>query len=110
MAAGGDGGVDDFLVGGVVAEAGDVLADGAGEELVALRHVADRGTDLVGMPVAEIGAVDADGAGGGDGGADDQAAERALARARGTDKPGDGAGIEIDRDAVDDRRGEVRMS
>ena len=53
MDAGADGGIDD-VVGGGIAEAGDVFANGAGKQTDVLRQIADMTTEFDGVPVIVV--------------------------------------------------------
>ena len=80
------------VLGGVGLAHGDVLDDGVGEEERLLEHHADRGAQLGGLDVVGVDTADADRAGGRVGEADEQVAQRALARAGGPDDGHDLAG------------------
>ena len=67
------------------AHAGDVLGDGAGEELDVLRQIAHVPAQLVARPGGNVGAIEAHGAARRRPDADDQSRQGRLARRAGAD-------------------------
>ena len=99
-------------VGDVRLEAGDVVADGAGEQLGVLRQVADVAAEVLAVPGENVGPVEADIAVVGLPDAHHQPRERRLAGARRTDDAQHLARLDLEVDALQDEllragRGEV---
>ena len=78
--------------------AGDVLGDGAGEEQVALHHVADLRAVVLLVDHAHVVAVDRELAFGGRVEADEQLGERRLSRAAAADDRDQLAGLDVQAD------------
>ena len=88
------GGVAHLLQVGVGASQRDVLAHRRAQELGVLEDEGDRGVERLLIHVAQIHPADAHGAGVGVGEAGDESGQRRLARARGAEQSGDGAGLQ----------------
>ncbi len=84
-------------------EAGNVLADGAGEQFDLLRQVAEVAAEIVEVPGEDIGAVDAHVAKAWARGPDEEAAKRRLAGAGRSDNGATRARLEAEADIGEDR-------
>ncbi len=105
MHAGALGGFDDGFVGCVFAHAGDVLFDGAVEQLDALRQIADMLAGILARPVIEVGAIEADGAMLRHVDADHGFGEGGFASGRRADDAKAFAGLQGERNAAQDGAG-----
>ncbi|MCY1545686.1 hypothetical protein D9M68_816380 [compost metagenome] len=100
MHIGQNGGVKDRLIADILAHAGNVGLDCAGEELHVLRQIADIFAELALVPVAQVHQVEPHRAGRGQDGADQHLAQGGLAGARIADDGQGLAGHERKRNAV----------
>ena len=94
------GGIAHLLQVGVGTSQRDVLAHRRAQELGVLEDEGDRGVERLLIHVAQIHPADAHGAGVGVGEAGDEGGQRRLARARGAEQSGDGAGLQGERGLV----------
>ena len=102
-------GVDDLLHGGVLLREGQVLADGAVEEVVVLQHDTDGGTQRRAVDLADVDAVILDDAGLERIEALDELGERGLAGTGTADEADGGTGRDVEVEVLDDHRGVRRI-
>ena len=100
--AGGAAGKEKLLFGGVGAGEEDVLADGAVEEERVLQDDAELRAEGVEVDVRKVDTVDEDAAAGGRVEGAEEADDGGLAGAGGADERGDGAGLCVEADAMQD--------
>ena len=90
-----------LVVGGPGPAQGDVLAHGGAQQLGVLEDEGDGGVQGLLVHVAQVRPADAHRPGVGVGEAGDEGGQGGLARARRTEQRGDGAGLQVEGDAVD---------
>lgn len=103
VGAGGLGGGGDVGIAGVGAAESDVVGDGAGEQEHVLEHHGEAGVKVLRAHVADVDTADAHRAAAHVEEAGDQPHQRRLARPARADQCQAAAGLDPDRDAVDDR-------
>ncbi len=96
------GGCLDFRAGGVAFSVGDVVGDGAVEEIDILQDHGELGAVEFQGELADVGVVEADGAAGDVEETGDEIDEGGFSGARGANDGEGGAGANVQRDAIDD--------